>query len=300
MKHNTLNVFVIAQKEIEDNLQSSRFKVLLFIFTLIVFSFSVREGMSGSNIFEQGFLDVAQIMGIFLPIVGIAIGFDAVVKERKSSSLTIFLTHPVFKDNIITGKMVAGLVTLAMVIVISVIFSVGTVLILTGVPVGLMELNRIFLFGIITFVYLSVFLAMGILLSIFSSNQTNSFIYGIVIWIILILMFGTISSATASIATGESIIDMENNQEAAKLNSDMQKLTPIHHYAEAVTGFSGISVGSVNFNSDQKASSGVFDLSHTLGKWFNDYWMNIVTLLVMQFLLFAASFAMFMHKDVNR
>lgn len=194
MKQNIGNVFVIAQKEFADNLYSPRFRVLLSMFTLIIFSFSVQAGKNGFNIFDMGFLDVAQIIGLFLPLVGIALGFDAVVKERKSASLNVLLTHPVFRDNIIAGKITGGLATLALVVFLSVVASVGTMLVLTGIEIGLMELSRILIFAVIIFIYLTAFLALGVLISIFSSSSTNSFIYGIVAWISLVIIFGAIIS----------------------------------------------------------------------------------------------------------
>jgi ABC-2 type transport system permease protein len=298
MRRNIGNVFVIAQKEFADNLYSPRFRVLLLMFTLIFFSFSVRSGKQGFNMFEQGFIDVAQIIGLFLPLVGIALGFDTVVKEKKSSSLNVLLTHPVFRDNIIAGKIIGGLVTLALVVFTSVIVSVGTLLILTGVSIGLMELNRILIFGVITFIYITAFLALGVLISIFSNSSTSSFIYGIITWIILVMIFGAIISVAASIATGESIYGFKNNQEALEMNSDLLKLSPIYHYSEAVAGVSGLSVGSVNVMTGKKISTGVFDTKYAIEDWFSEYWTNIVALIVMPILLFIASFAIFLRRDI--
>lgn len=299
MKRNIDNVFVIAQKEFADNLYSPRFRVLLSMFTLIIFSFSVQAGKNGFNIFEMGFLDVAQIIGLFLPLVGIALGFDAVVKERKSASLNVLLTHPVFRDNIIAGKITGGLVTLIIVVLLSVMASVGTMLVLTGIQIDLMELSRVLIFAFITFIYLTAFLALGVLISIFSSSSTNSFIYGIVAWISLVIIFGATISVASSIATGESIFKLQNNNEARELNSDLQKFSPIHHYAQAVAGVPGISVGSVNVITERKISSGIFDIKHTIGDWFNDYWTNLVALVTMPILLFIASFVAFLRRDIT-
>ena len=136
MKQDVSNVFVIAQKEFADNLWSPRFISLVSIFTLIVFSFSYRAVINGRNIFELGFLDVAQIIAVFLPLLGIALGFDTIVKERKSASLNILLTHPVYRDNIITGKILGAMITLALVVSVAVASSVGTMLIISGVQVS--------------------------------------------------------------------------------------------------------------------------------------------------------------------
>lgn len=299
MRLNLKNTFVITQKEFADNLWSPRFRVLLLMFTLIIFSFSIRSGKNGLNMFEQGFLDVTQIIGIFLPLMGIALGFDAIVKERKSASLNVLLTHPLFRDNIIAGKIGGGLVTLVVVVFISVIASVGTMLVITGIQVGLMELNRVIIFAAITFIYLSIFLILGVLISIFSDSSTDSFIYAIVTWINLIIIFGAIIATASSIITGESIFNLGNNHDALLLNGNLQKLSPLHHYAEAVTGAPGLSVGGVNVITEQKISSGIFDTKHTIGEWLNDYWTNLVALIAMTILLSISSFVAFLRKDIT-
>lgn len=299
MRLNLKNTFVIAQKEFADNLWSPRFRVLLLMFTLIIFSFSVQSGKHGYSIFEHGFLDVAQIIGIFLPLMGIALGFDAIVKERKSASLNVLLTQPLFRDNIIAGKIGGGLVTLVVVVFISVIASVGTMLVITGIQISLMELNRVIIFAIIIFIYLSTFLILGVLISIFSESSTNSFIYGIVTWINLIIIFGAIIATASSIITEESIFDLGNNHEALLLNRNLQKLSPLHHYAEVVAGFPELSVGGVSGIDNQKISSGIFDTKHTIGEWLNDYWTNLVVLIVMPILLSISSFVAFLRKDIT-
>lgn len=300
MKKNIENVFVIAQKEFADNIHSTRFVTLLLILTSLIFSFSYRSVMNGHNLFPNGFIFVAQVIGLFLPLLGITLGFDAVVKERKSGSLNILLTHPVYRDSIISGKILGSLATLALAIGISVMASVGPVLIITGMQISFFELVRILIFAIITFIYISIFLGMSVLFSIVSKNTTNSFIYSLAAWINVCLVAGAIIAVTASVTTGQSIIDLGNNYHALEINSELKKLTPLHHYAETVTGHPGLSYGGVgSIGGNSKQSSGIFDSSSTLNQWFWDYWTNLVALVVAPIILFIVSFMVFLRKDIT-
>ena len=202
------NALVIAQKEFADNVWSPRFIMLILIFTVIVFSFSYRAGMhSGDSIFRGSFIDVAQVIAVFLPLMGIALGFDAMIKERECGSLNVLLTHPVFRDNIITGKILGSMITLALVVCVSIVTVVGTMLIISGTEVCLLELNRLFIFTILTYLYLSIFMALGIFTSIISKSATNSLIYGIAVWLGLCVVSGLIVASFASIATGQMPLD---------------------------------------------------------------------------------------------
>lgn len=37
---------------------------------------------NGFNIFEFGFLDIAQVITLFLPVLGLSLGFDSVIREK--------------------------------------------------------------------------------------------------------------------------------------------------------------------------------------------------------------------------
>ncbi|SNQ58968.1 ABC transporter permease [Candidatus Methanoperedens nitratireducens] len=237
MKRNINNVFVIAQKEFADNLWSPRFWVLISIFLLILFSYSYRTGLGSS------FTDVIQIIAVFSPIIGIALGFDAVTKETESNSLNVLLTHPVFRDNVITGKILGSMSTLLLVVFLSVSVLFGTNLLISGKQASLLELNRFLIFAIFTFIYLLIFLAIGILTSVISKNEVDSLTYGISAWLNLCVVFGATIMIIASIVTGQSLFDMGNNQQFRELNFQLQKFSPIYHYSEVTSGFSDLSWG---------------------------------------------------------
>ena len=297
MKADVKNIEVIAQKEFADRLYSPSFKMLLGIFTLILLSMSIEYGINGYNIFEFGFLDIAQVITLFIPILGIALGIDSVVREKNSKSLNTLLTHPVFRDNIISGKIIGGLGALIFVVFISVIASIGILLILTGIDVGFSELNRILIFSLLTFLYLSGFFAFSLLISIISKSSESSFISGLIVWINLVLIFGAIVTAASSIITGELIVDLGHNEEAMSMSEDLQKLSPASYYAEAVTGVR-VSYGSFGISSG-KDTNGIFDTRFGIGTWFTDYWTNLVVLTAIPVLMFILSYMVFLRRDIG-
>lgn len=299
MKRNIKNALVIAQKEFADHLWSPRFITLLSVFLIIIFSFSYKAASAGLNIFKMGFLDVSQIIAVFLPFLGIALGFDAVVKERQSSSLNVLLTHPVFRDDIITGKMLGSMTTLALVVGISIIASIGTMLLISGVQINLPEIERILIFAFLTFIYISTFVGMSILFSIYSKSTTSSLIYSIVIWINSIIVFSAIVAVIASIITGQSYLDLGKNDQVLELNANLQKFSPIHHYSEAVSGAPSSSWGGVSMYSGSDRILGIFDTRRTLDQWVEEYWTNLAVLVAVPIVLFTASFMAFLRRDIT-
>lgn len=299
MKADLRNIGVIAQKEFADHLYSPGFRILVGIFTLIILSMSIISGKNGCELFNQGFgfIDVAQVITLFLPVLGLALGFDSFVREKNSKSLNTLLTHPVFRDNIISGKIIGGLGALTLVIFISVIASIGTVLISTGIDIGPSELNRVLIFSLLTFLYLSGFFAFSLLISIISKNSESSFISGLAVWINLILIFGAIVTTASCIISGELIVDLNHNDRAMALSHDLQKLSPASYYAEAVTGVR-VSYGSFGISSG-KTTRGIFDTTVGLGTWLEDYGTNLVVLTAIPLLMFILSYIVFIRRDIG-
>jgi hypothetical protein len=49
-----------------------------------------------------------QTMVFFGPLLGLALGFDAINKEFSTGTLSILLGQPIFRDSVINGKLIAG------------------------------------------------------------------------------------------------------------------------------------------------------------------------------------------------
>lgn len=294
MKLNTANILTLAQKEFADNVYSTRFRVLLALVMIVLLSGSISDVENQSNIFEEGSFITVYTMGTFLPILGLALGYDAIVKEKVSDSLNTLLTHPVFRDNIILGKITGGLLTLALVIILTIIFSIGVTLVLTGIPVSMTEINRIIVFSFVSFIYISVFFALGVLFSVVFNNPAKSFITGIVLWAVFILAFGQITALIASVTTGE-VLFSDDEEHLQAVDQKLQYLSPLNHYYQAVAGI------SISYDEeDLKTSTGLFDMGHSLGQWLNDYWTNIVLLVIAPFLLIISSLLIFIKQDITR
>ena len=130
----------IFWKEFTDHLYSKRFIVLFIIIyiagivAIYVASQNIRSSiadnpsqlmflrlfiLSGENIPSFPFF-----LSLFIPILGIALGFDAINSERNSGNLSRILSQPVYRDSVINGKFLAGLMILS-ILVISIVLVVG-------------------------------------------------------------------------------------------------------------------------------------------------------------------------------
>lgn len=298
MISNTKNIISIAQKEFADHLSSPRFLIFVATFSLIVFVFGYQKGLEvqyAQRIFStdsalRGFEGIARIIGSFAPLIGIALGFDTIVKEVKSDSLNVLLTHPVFRDNIILGKLVGSAIALALVLIISVIISTGTMLIISGVMIKDSDFLRIGIFIMLTFFYVLIFLGISILISIIVKSSSDSLIYSLAIWIFSIL-FSSIVLAGIYISTGQT--------QAESIGSaiELMSISPGHHYAQITIGRNDIGWGG--FLGDNSKIQGIFDTRFTLTQWFSEFWMNLTVLIITPIILLIIAFIAFLRKDIS-
>jgi len=241
----------------------------------------------------RGFLGIARIVGSFAPLIGIALGFDTIVREVKSSSLNVLLTHPVFRDNIIAGKIIGSALCLFLILLISITVSTGTMLTISGVSADGEDILRIGIFIILTFFYTLTFLGIGVITSILVKNSSNSLVYNIAIWLFFTILFSQIILSCVYTLTG----GMEGSIEVA-VGSGVLNLSPGHHYAQVAMGANNVGWGG-SLGGDPRIA-GIFDTHFTLTQWFAEYWMNLVVLIVTPIILLIIAFIAFLRKDITR
>lgn len=302
MNTNIRNVITIAQKEFADSLWSPVFLALLVTFTLVTFVFSYQQGLAAERLSRMGgestsmlMLGLNGISGIitwFAPLIGIALSFDAVIRERKSGSMNVLLTHPVFRDTIILGKLLGFMLTLFLVLSISAAVSIGTLLVLFGEVVSTMELIRISLYILFTFLYVLVFLGIGVILSIVVEDAADSLVYNVTIWLGLSIVF-TVIVIAIFLLSGQTLA---GNTDGWGIIAKISNISPMHHYAEVIAGKTNLGWGGPGIESDIK---GILDTRFTLSQWFSEFWMNLIVLIVSPIILLIIAFITFLRKDIS-
>ena len=313
MKMNIKNIFVIAQKEFADIIWSPRFIVILSVLMLSMLAMGYQAGQSivimdlmgmGMDFspLMMGFNSLSIMFGSIGALVAIVLGFDAIVRERKSGSLNVLMTHPVYRDNVITGKLVGLMAALGMVIVVAVAVPVGIMFSVSGISVNPEELGRIIVYVGLVFLLLSIYLALGVTTSTFCKEPSNSLVYSLAVWVVLGTLLMQLAFILAGIITGQSIYSMQNPEDSENFLAvahQISQFSPVTHFGELIGGSS--SAGSTMAAVDGSSSTmrGLFDMNHTLGTWIQQYWVNLVVLIVSPVILLIVSFVTFLRKDIT-
>jgi len=221
-------MFTMAKKEFTDIVGEKKF-LLIFATLLIVTCVSAYQGglqyaesqstsgstsqSSGQGGFPGG---MGMMMGSALSlsrslssmienfslvggILAIAISFDTINNERQRGSLKTMLSYPIYRDSIIYGKYLGGLFVIMMVTTITFLGSMGLFITVTNISLTFDTVTRLAVFFGITIVYMAIFLAIGLLLSIVLPSPSTSLLASVIVWLSSIQLIPNVGYAIGQI-----------------------------------------------------------------------------------------------------
>src|SRR6516164_460193 len=115
---------------------------------------------------QQPLPSFISLLGFLIPLLAIAIGFDAVNGELNRRTLSRVLAQPIYRDALLLGKFLAGLVALGIGLVSLWFLTIGLGLLLFGLPPNTEETVRMLGFLAAVLAYGGVWLAVALLCSV--------------------------------------------------------------------------------------------------------------------------------------
>ena len=234
------------------------------------------------------------------PIVGLALGFDAINSERSSGTLNRLVAQPIYRDSIIIGKFLAGTAVIA-IMVFSMGIAIGAIgIYTTGLVPETEEVLRIFVFLFFTVVYISFWLALSILFSVLCRHTATSALASIAVWIFFAIFMSLVANIVANavypVTTEyEALVNSMGNY---TLEQGLNRISPYYLYSEAVSTIMNPTVRAINaVTVDQLvgAISGYLSFGQSLLL----VWPHLVGLAAMMLITFALSYIGFMRQEIR-
>jgi ABC-2 type transport system permease protein len=311
-------LLTVFRKELADHFSSRRF---LILFTLVLIS-----GLGASYVAAQSIRDelgrasessisvflllftastgtlpaFVTFMGFLGPLVGLALGFDAINGEQARGTLSRLLAQPIYRDSVINGKFLAGLTTIAVMLTCITLLAAGLGIPLVGRPPGVDDIARLALFVMVTVVYVAFWMAAAIFFSILFRQVATAALAGIALWIVCAFFVGMLAGVAADL-----IAPLGQDPPAAQvLRNDevrrgLARISPTRLYAEAT---STLMNPSKNMLGDLVLASevrGMLPSPLSLGQSLLLVWPQVTSLIAATCLLFAASYIRFMRQEIR-
>ena len=204
---------VVMLKELSDHLTSIRMRVLEWLVVLVALAalYGAIQQIKDTTA-EDPFLflrlfttsrdplpSFVSFLSFLVPLMAIGLGFDAVNSEHNRRTLSRILSQPIYRDALLFGKFLAGLVTLSISLITLWLLVIGLGLLLIGIPPGAEEIARSFVFLLVTIVYAGVWLALALLFSILFRSAATAALVTLGLWLLVTFIWPVLSGALAQI-----------------------------------------------------------------------------------------------------
>jgi len=310
-------MYAIFRKELADHLESKRFAILFILATLAaVFAVylavqNIRGAVTSSS--EFVFLKIFTIssetlpsflffISIFIPIIGIALGFDAVNSERTSGNLSRLLSQPIYRDSIINGKFLASLAVLSFMVVSEIAIVGGLGLRIIGVPPDSEEVLRLIAFALTSIIYGAFWVALAALFSVSFDRAATSMLASLALWI---FFFFFVSMIAGAIADARAPLDQNSSLEMIVRNIEIQgmvsRISPCNLYGEAIVALLTPEIASLNpaLMMISVTVAGKMLTPLNFGQSLLLVWPQVVSIVALAAICFAISYLRFMKQEIR-
>lgn len=319
-------LLAVFRKELADHLGSKR---LLILFAVIVLAAlfatyvarqsiaaEVRLGASGNIPFPFLRLfttsnDVLPPLVSFLiffgPLMGLILAFDAINREQSSGTLSLVLAQPLFRDSVINGKFLAGVATISIMLLSIVLMVSGFGLYMLGIPPTSEEILRIIAYLVMSIIYISFWMALALLFSIFFIRITTSALAAVGVWLFFILFISMIAGIVADQVAPVMLNPRTNEdlrlREAQQIRHDrvqqaIVRVSPVALYDEATFPImipSARSLAPVSTREQASMLPGPLPLRQSLIV----AWPQLTSLIALTLVCFAISYVRFMRQEIR-
>ncbi len=307
---------VVMLKELSDHLTSLRMRVLEWLVVLVALAalYGAIQQIKDTTA-EDPFLflrlfttsrdplpSFVSFLSFLVPLMAIGLGFDAVNGEHNRRTLSRILSQPIYRDALLFGKFLAGLVTLSISLITLWLLVVGLGLLLIGIPPGAEEIARSFVFLLVTIVYAGVWLALALLFSILTRSAATAALVTLGLWLFITFIWPVLAGAVA-----QAIVPPDPRYMAlglqtpgtAELEQILARFSPSTLYAEVVVALLDPTTRALGPIYLSQLQGAVLGAPLPLGESILIAWPQMVAMIATAMILFVVGYVIFQRQEVR-
>lgn len=172
-----------------------------FMFNAFTAELPAIEGRSNFILPHFSDIDWVFVISLILSFVALALTYDSICGEKEQGTLCLVLAGPIPRYKVLLGKYLAAICTLGMPLLAGLLVSLAIVVSSKDVATSRGDWLRILTIVLCSFLYLSVFVLLGLLVSARTAHPANSMVVLLLVWVGLVILlpsFGRIVSDVSS------------------------------------------------------------------------------------------------------
>jgi len=306
-------LWAVVAKEMADHLTSTRMFILELLMvltaagTVYAAAQNLRVTVGQDRFLLLRLFTTAQeplpafvgFLGFLVPLIAIALVFDAVNGEFNQRTMSRLLAQPIYRDALLMGKFLAGVFTLALVLTAIWLLIVGMGLVSLGVPPSGEEVARGLVFLLLTIAYGGIWLALGLVLSVIFRQPATAALASIAGWLFLMVFWGIIAQMLARALLPVRVGFVEEVLAQTQLEMMLSRLSPNALYTEAVLAVLRPSVRSLGPILPMQLHGAVLGAPLPLDQSLALIWPHLTGLIAATILLFALGYVLFQRLEIR-
>ena len=301
-------------KELSDHLTSVRMMVLtLFVIVFgalpVASSLQTLRTVVGADAYlylriftiepEQVPISFITALNFIIPLMAIGLGFDSVNSEFNRRTLSRVLSQPIYRDALLLGKFLGGLMTLTVGLLALWLIVFGAGLLLLGIPPRGVEVARAFGFLLVAIAYGGVWLAVSMLFSVIFRSTATSALCALGMWLFFFILWPMIANALVLGFAPREITSIDQYVGIQELAIAMQRLSPGTLFSEALLGLLNPETRTLGFMLPQQMRGAIPNAPLPLDQSLLLIWPQVTGLIAGMIVVFAAAYVIFQREEVR-
>lgn len=306
-------LWAVVAKDMADHLTSVRMRILeiLIVLTAVGTVYAAMQTLR-TTVSEDPFLFLklfttardplpafVSFLSFLVPLIAIALAFDAVNGEFNRRTLSRVLAQPIYRDALLLGKFLASFFTLAMVLTAIWLLIIGLGILGLGLPPNGEEVVRAFTFLIATIFYGGIWLALALLFSTLFRQPATAALASIAVWLFFIIFWGIVADIVAQTMRPITIGLIQEMIAQAELTQTISRISPNTLYVEAMMGLLNPAVRSFGIVLPTELQGAMLGAPLPLDQSLLLIWPQLTGLIAGTILLFALCYTIFQRQEIR-
>jgi ABC-2 type transport system permease protein len=306
-------VGAVALKEAADHITSARMHLVMLLLLLVLGAalygaIGQIKATTAQNAFlflqllttaHQPLPSFASMLGFLLPLLAIALGFDAVNGEFNRRTMSRILAQPIYRDAVLFGKFLGGLLVMAIALVTLWLLMTGLGILFLGLPPSADDIARGLAYLVATLVYAGIWLALAITFSTLVRAPATSALAALAVWLVFSVFWSMLAPVLAQAISPIDPFDPMSLLNQFYALPDISRISPATLYGEVSSILLDPTSRTVGPVFQEQLVGALVGAPLSTGQSILIVWPEIASMLAEMLVLFTISYVVFQRQEVR-
>jgi ABC-2 type transport system permease protein len=238
-------------------------------------------------------------LGFLLPLVAIALGFDAINGEYSRRTMSRLLAQPIYRDAVLFGKFMGALLVIAIALLTLWLLMTGLGILFLGLPPSGADIVRGLAYLAATLAYAGVWLALAVAFSTVIRSPATSALAALSVWLVLTVFWGMIAPLIAGAVAPIDPLNPMTVLAQFEWQQAIARISPQTLYGEVTAMLLDPSARSVGPLFYDQLEGAVIGAPLPTAQSLLIVWPQISGLIAAMLLLFTLAYVVFQRQEVR-